>query len=225
MNGPLNSFADLTESRLVNGSFISGTRQPTLMIRKRQSKDSSLVKEETQSNQQEKKSRFSRPLIRIDDFRRKILITAYALLFALRTRRRNKPFIESFAIARVQNEQTRLLNTYTVQLEKKNHQFNSGEKDTASSLSPFRQSTIIVTQSIFESKGYSSSSSSSNGWMDSLSYWLINLLNSIPVIHPNSNKLLFWDLMNFTFIILNVIYVPIETVIVQSFSEMYGPKW
>ncbi|KAL4468158.1 hypothetical protein ABPG72_017139 [Tetrahymena utriculariae] len=47
----------------------------------------------------------------------------------------------------------------------------------------------------------------------------------IPVIHPDSKKLFFFDIINFIFIILNLTYVPIETVIDTPFLQMYGNKW
>lgn len=50
-------------------------------------------------------------------------------------------------------------------------------------------------------------------------------LNKISVIHPDSAKLFFWDITNFIFIILNLTYVPIETVINTTFFDIYGAKW
>ncbi|KAL4481433.1 hypothetical protein ABPG74_007522 [Tetrahymena malaccensis] len=46
-----------------------------------------------------------------------------------------------------------------------------------------------------------------------------------PVIHPDSKKLFLFDIINFIFIILNLTYVPIETVIDTPFLQMYGNKW
>lgn len=50
-------------------------------------------------------------------------------------------------------------------------------------------------------------------------------LKNIPVVHPNSAKLFLWDVTNFIFIILNVTYVPIETVITSTFRDIYGFQW
>lgn len=47
----------------------------------------------------------------------------------------------------------------------------------------------------------------------------------VSVIHPDSAKLFFFDITNFIFIILNLTYVPIETVINTPFIDIYGPKW
>ncbi|EAR93650.2 cation channel family protein (macronuclear) [Tetrahymena thermophila SB210] len=47
----------------------------------------------------------------------------------------------------------------------------------------------------------------------------------IPVIHPDSKKLFLFDIINLIFIILNLTYVPIETVIDTPFLQMYGNKW
>jgi len=46
---------------------------------------------------------------------------------------------------------------------------------------------------------------------------LAYFLSNIPVVHPNSGKLLSWDISIFIFTILSITYIPIESVINTNF--------